>query len=132
MNRVALQQGTVIRYLGQEATVISDKGGETLLVNCEGDRQTWYWELDDIECKVVSFPVDNIKATKFMRIAHEFLDHDNTVFTVQDTDECTIPVVAYSDVIDLLDHIVKEYNKPDGIISYDIWLYKINKGKINY
>ncbi len=54
--RAALPPGTVIEYMGEEATVLEDNGGDCLTVQCYGDRQKWRWTFEDVSCTVVSMP----------------------------------------------------------------------------
>jgi len=46
--------GSIIEYLGQQAIVISDDGGEKITVNAEGERQEWFWEFEGESCKIIS------------------------------------------------------------------------------
>lgn len=54
--RTPLPPGTIIEYMGEEATVLEDKGGDSLVVECYGDRQKWRWTFEDVSCSVVSMP----------------------------------------------------------------------------
>ena len=48
-----LSVGTEIDYRGQRAIVVDDKGGPTLVVDCEGSTQEWLWNFEGYECSVV-------------------------------------------------------------------------------
>ena len=52
--RKALPAGTKIEYLGMEAEIVSDDGGDMVEVMVEGRRQTWHWYFDGAECTVVA------------------------------------------------------------------------------
>ena len=52
--RIPLPAGSEIDYIGVRATVVADDGGPTLLVDHEGDRQEWAWELEGASCTIVS------------------------------------------------------------------------------
>jgi len=51
--REPLPAGVVIRYMDCEAEVVSDDGGDTLLVVAEGCTQRWDWVMDGVSCEVV-------------------------------------------------------------------------------
>ena len=51
--RTPLPPGTKIRFLGTDATVTEDDGGDDLLVMADGISQCWDWEMDGIECEVI-------------------------------------------------------------------------------
>lgn len=51
--RVLLKPGTVIDFMGQQATVVEDEG-ITLYVEVDGCLEYWFWSLDGIECTIVS------------------------------------------------------------------------------
>lgn len=54
--RKPLPAGAVIEYMGEEATVLADQGGERIEVEVDGHRQRWWWTFEEVSCTVVSLP----------------------------------------------------------------------------
>ena len=52
--RKVLRPGTVVAYLGVEAKVVKDAGGNELIVDCDGCRENWLWEFEGDTCQVVN------------------------------------------------------------------------------
>lgn len=60
--RAALPPGTVIRYLGVEATILRDEGGPSFQVAVSGEDsiEDWAWVCDGVACEVVRLGPDNV------------------------------------------------------------------------
>lgn len=55
-----LPPGSVIEYVGMQATVVDDRGGKTLIVSVDDDGEgPWSWKFEGRECTVVSVPKKN-------------------------------------------------------------------------
>lgn len=57
-DRQALAKGTPVEFSGMLATVIEDHGGDTLIVDCEGEAVKWRWTLDGETCKILTGACD--------------------------------------------------------------------------
>jgi hypothetical protein len=54
--RAILEKGTAIAYGEVIAVVEQDEGGDTFLVNCDGEVTQWAWEHEGVTCTVIAPP----------------------------------------------------------------------------
>lgn len=62
-NRAPLPVGSVIEFCDEQATVVSDTGGNSLMVNVDGQVMKWYWQFEGASCRVISRP-DGVAAAE--------------------------------------------------------------------
>jgi hypothetical protein len=61
--RLPLLPGTMIEFCGEEAEVVYDSGGSSLEVAIDGTIQKWRWELEGVQCSVISLPGESLQNT---------------------------------------------------------------------